>query len=185
MPPTTKTIKSKAVELQRPTSWDEAYLRYPRAYLYISTSVEYSLAFGRIPTESVLPEQVRHVPSLVFGSKLSPRIDAHYISFSDSSGPYLGTDYRINNSTLIFGLELVPGANRNMKALMDKETGPPPLEGNHHVDESGSSQHAVYYDSDSTRDSRETNIQPMMMLEETPRVINLDYFDPDPTYPGI
>jgi hypothetical protein len=183
MPVTTKTINSKAVELQRPTSWDEAYLRYPRAYLYISTSVEYSLSFGRMPAESVFPEQVRHVPSLVFGSKLSPRIDTPCIRFSDSSNPYLGTDYSTNDPTLIFGLEPVPGANRNMKALMDKEASPSP-ERNHHVDESGSSQHAESYDSDSTRDSRKSNIQPMMMQDETPRVINLDYFDIDPIYAG-
>lgn len=180
-----KTINSKAVELQRPTSWDEAYLRYPRAYLYISTSVEYSLSFGRMPAESVFPEQVRHVPSLVFGSKLSPRIDAPCIRFSDSSKPYLGTDYSINGRSLIFGLEPVPGANRNMNTLMDKGASPPPPDGHYHVDESGSSQHAESYDSDSTRYSRESNIQPMMMQEETPRVVNLDYFDIDPIYPGI
>lgn len=173
MPVTTKTINSKAVELQRPTSWDEAYLRYPRAYLYI-----YSLSFGR----TIFPEQ----PSLVFGSKLSPRIDEHCIRFSDSSNPYLGTDYSINNPTLIFGLEPVLSANQNMKAWMDKETSLPPPEGNHHVDESGSSQHAESFDSDSTRDNRESNLQPMMMMqEETPRVINLDYFDIDPMYLGI
>lgn len=184
MPVTKKIINSKAVELQRPTSWDEAYLRYPRAYLYISTSVEYSLSFGRMPAESVFPQQVRHVPSLVFGSKFSPRIDEHCIRFSDSSNPYLRTDYSINSPTLIFGLEPVPGANQNMKALIEQEASPPP-EGNHHVDESGSSQHAESYNSDSTRDSRESNLQTMMMQEEIPRVINLDYFDVDPMYLGI
>ncbi|GAM35146.1 hypothetical protein TCE0_017r03242 [Talaromyces pinophilus] len=138
MPVTTKTVNSKDVEPQRPTRWDEAYLRYPRAYLYISTSVEYSLSFGRMPAESVFPEQVRHVPSLVFGSKLSLTIDKHCIRFSDSSNPYLGTDYSTNNQTLVFGLEPVPSANRNMKTLMDKEASPPLPEGNHHADESDS-----------------------------------------------
>lgn len=185
MPATKQTINSKALELQRPTSWDEAYLRYPRAYLYISTSVEYSLSFGRMPAEFVFPEQVRHVPYLVFGSKMSPRIDVPSIRFSDSSNTCLGTDYSINGPTSIFGLEPVLGANRNMKALIDKEPSPPLPEGIYHVDESGPSQHAESYDSDSTRDRRESNIQPMIMQEETSRVINLDYFDIYPIYPGI
>lgn len=184
MPASKQTLNSKAVELQRPTSWDEAYLRYPRAYLYISASVEYSLSLGRIPAESVFPEQVRHVPSLVFGSKLSPTIDVP-LRLSDSSNPYLGTDYSINDSTLIFGLEPVAGANRNMKALMDKEPDPPLFGGIHQVDKSGSSQHAESCDSDSTRESIESNIQPRRTQEEIPQVINLDYFDIDPSYQGI
>lgn len=138
-----------------------------------------------MPAESVFPEQVRHVPSLVFGSKLSPKIDVPPIKFSDSSTPYLATDYSINDSTLIFGLEPVPSANQNMKALMDKEPNPPLFGGVHQVDKSGSSQHVASYDSDSTEDSIESNIQPRKMTEKTPRVVNLDYFDIDPSYPGI
>jgi hypothetical protein len=109
-------------------------------------------------------------------------MDSPYIRFSDCSNPYLGTGYSINDPTLIFGLEPVAGKNRSLKALMDKEASPP-FESNRHVDKTGSPQHAESYDSDSTRDSRESNTQPMIQ-DEMPRVTNLDYFDIDPMYPG-
>ncbi|KAL2813884.1 hypothetical protein BJX63DRAFT_421078 [Aspergillus granulosus] len=54
----------------RANTWHEAFLRYPRAYLLISTSVDYSLAVGRLPYDSALPELVRCIPPIGFGIRL-------------------------------------------------------------------------------------------------------------------
>lgn len=75
MPSASQIARSNPKEINRPTTWNEAFLCYPRAYLYISTSVEYSFSFGRIPSESLLPDQVRHVPSLIFGSQIPLTVD--------------------------------------------------------------------------------------------------------------
>ena len=48
----------------RATSWLDAFVVWPRAYLLISTSVDYSLAVGRLPCDSALPELVRHIPAM-------------------------------------------------------------------------------------------------------------------------
>lgn len=48
----------------RPTSWQDAFIRCPRAYLLISTSVDFSLSIGRLPSASGLPEIVRDLPSI-------------------------------------------------------------------------------------------------------------------------
>ncbi|KAL3469751.1 hypothetical protein BJX99DRAFT_267911 [Aspergillus californicus] len=54
----------------RVNTWHDAFLRYPRAYLLISTSVDYSLAVGRLPYDSALPELVRCIPSTGIGIRL-------------------------------------------------------------------------------------------------------------------
>jgi hypothetical protein len=68
----------------RPTSWQEAFVRCPRAYLLISTSVDYSLAVGRLPTASCLPDIVRHVPAMGFIRRLPWTSD---IPFSQIESP--------------------------------------------------------------------------------------------------
>jgi hypothetical protein len=50
--------------LGRATSWVDAFTLWPRAYLLISTSVDYSLQVGRLPYENALPELVRHIPAM-------------------------------------------------------------------------------------------------------------------------
>jgi hypothetical protein len=45
----------------RAKSWLDAFLSCPRAYLLISTSVDYSLAVGRLPCGDSLPISVRHL----------------------------------------------------------------------------------------------------------------------------
>lgn len=47
----------------RAKSWSDAFLSCPRAYLLISTSVDYSLAVGRLPCHDSLPLSVRQLPS--------------------------------------------------------------------------------------------------------------------------
>ncbi|KAF9891856.1 hypothetical protein FE257_003341 [Aspergillus nanangensis] len=54
----------------RANSWFDAFLRYPRAYLLISTSVDYSLSVGRLPYDSALPELVRCIPPIGIGIRL-------------------------------------------------------------------------------------------------------------------
>ncbi|CAG8890329.1 unnamed protein product [Penicillium egyptiacum] len=48
----------------RPTSWQDAFIRCPRAYLLISTSVDYAMSTGDLPSASVLPEIVRDLPAM-------------------------------------------------------------------------------------------------------------------------
>ncbi|PLN86931.1 hypothetical protein BDW42DRAFT_189845 [Aspergillus taichungensis] len=55
---------------RRAASWHEAFLRHPRAYLLISTSVDYSLSVGRLPYDSALPELVRCIPPIGIGIRL-------------------------------------------------------------------------------------------------------------------
>lgn len=40
------------------TSWHDAFLRYPRAYLLISTTVDHFMSVGRLPHDSSLPDLV-------------------------------------------------------------------------------------------------------------------------------
>ncbi|KAL2838313.1 hypothetical protein BJX68DRAFT_259267 [Aspergillus pseudodeflectus] len=79
----------------RANTWHEAFLRYPRAYLLISTSVDYSLAVGRLPYDSALPELVRCIPPIGFGIRLpwtintpQPEVSVRRLLRNDSL-PYL------------------------------------------------------------------------------------------------
>lgn len=48
----------------RAKSWLDAFFRCPRAYLLISTSVDYSLSVGRLPYDTSLPALVRDIPAM-------------------------------------------------------------------------------------------------------------------------
>ncbi|KAJ5718949.1 hypothetical protein N7493_007404 [Penicillium malachiteum] len=56
--------RARAVESSRATNWLEAYMRCPRAYLLISTCVDYSLSVGRLPGGNTLPSLVREIASM-------------------------------------------------------------------------------------------------------------------------
>ena len=56
--------KQSPKPMGRATSWLDAFVVWPRAYLLISTSVDYSLAVGRLPCDTALPELVRHIPAM-------------------------------------------------------------------------------------------------------------------------
>jgi hypothetical protein len=58
------TSLSMSFKPNKPTSWQDAFIRCPRAYLLISTCVDYSLAIGRLPSASGLPEIVRDLPAM-------------------------------------------------------------------------------------------------------------------------
>jgi hypothetical protein len=55
---------SGSAESGQPKSWRDAFIRCPRAYLLISTTVDYSLSFGRLPLAHDLPEFVRNIPAM-------------------------------------------------------------------------------------------------------------------------
>ncbi|RMJ23671.1 hypothetical protein PHISP_05459 [Aspergillus sp. HF37] len=60
----TETQQPGSRALGRATSWVDAFTLWPRAYLLISKSVDYSLQVGRLPYENALPELVRHIPAM-------------------------------------------------------------------------------------------------------------------------
>ncbi|KAJ5087919.1 hypothetical protein N7456_011535 [Penicillium angulare] len=51
----------------RVKGWVEAFLKYPRAYLSISTCIDYSLAMGRLPRDELLPPLIRDTMPLILG----------------------------------------------------------------------------------------------------------------------
>lgn len=59
----------------RAKCWLDAFLRCPRAYLLISTSVDYSLAVGRLPYDTSLPALVRDIPAMGAITQLPWTID--------------------------------------------------------------------------------------------------------------
>lgn len=69
----------------RAKSWLDAFLRCPRAYLLISTSVDYSLAVGRLPYDTSLPALVRDIPAMGAITQLPWTIDS---SLSRVTSPF-------------------------------------------------------------------------------------------------
>ncbi|KAJ5502785.1 Transcription factor [Penicillium fimorum] len=65
----------------RPISWQDAFVRCPRAYLLISTSVDYTMAIGNLPSANALPEIVRDLPAIGVITRLPWTSE---ISFSQS-----------------------------------------------------------------------------------------------------
>lgn len=61
----------------RATNWVDAFTLWPRAYLLISTSVDYSLQVGRLPYDNALPELVRHIPAMGAVPRLPWSIDVN------------------------------------------------------------------------------------------------------------
>lgn len=182
MPANTKTPKSKDLNLRRPTSWDEAYLRYPRAYLYISTSMEYSLSFGRLFDEALLPEQVRHVRSIVFGPELSPTIGAPHGELSKPADSRLETDWHIKDKeddALILGLEpitVLPQTGRTSKDEDERFC----AQDNQAINKQTSTPDSC--DSDPT--ITELNIDGFQDDDQSYDSMNLDYYDLNPAFAG-
>lgn len=78
----------------RAKSWLDAFFRCPRAYLLISTSVDYSLSVGRLPYDTSLPALVRDIPAMGSITQLPWTIDTSltrgtslYESRGGASGP--------------------------------------------------------------------------------------------------
>ncbi|KAL4977178.1 hypothetical protein BDW66DRAFT_165918 [Aspergillus desertorum] len=110
----------------RANTWHEAFLRFPRAYLLISTSVDYSLAVGRLPYDNALPELVRCIPPIGMGIRLpwtidgaTMRVDMPMKMDTTRTGglPYLhaGT----SESTLAVGAEQSNDHDHDVRTLPD------------------------------------------------------------------
>lgn len=56
----------------RVKSWVDAFLKYPRAYLLLSTCIDRSLATGRLPRDDALPSLVRSTLWVVLGHPQLP-----------------------------------------------------------------------------------------------------------------
>ncbi|KAL4747225.1 hypothetical protein BDW72DRAFT_209735 [Aspergillus terricola var. indicus] len=94
---------------RRANTWHEAFLRFPRAYLLISTSVDYSLAVGRLPYDNALPELVRCIPPIGMAIRLpwtiedaTPRMKMpiEMNSTRRGSSPYIQAGTPGNTTTL-------------------------------------------------------------------------------------
>jgi hypothetical protein len=51
---------------RRIRSWAEGFVEYPLAYLCISATVDYSMAYAILPSENCLPPMLRHVTTVIF-----------------------------------------------------------------------------------------------------------------------
>jgi hypothetical protein len=78
--------ESMSPKPNRSTSWQDAFIRCPRAYLLISACVDYSLEIGRLPSASGLPEIVRDLPAMGVIARLPWTSD---IPSSDSASSLL------------------------------------------------------------------------------------------------
>lgn len=61
----------------RAKSWLDAFIRYPRAYLFISTSVDHCLSVGRMPYGNALPALVRDIPAMGSMTQIPRKIDPY------------------------------------------------------------------------------------------------------------
>lgn len=94
---------------RRARGWCDVFRCCPRAYLLISTSVDYSLAVGRLPYDSSLPTLVRRIPGAITrlpwtvgtswpeAASLNAREQQQQGDMSSSS-PASGTDNRSTDS---------------------------------------------------------------------------------------
>ncbi|KAJ5787874.1 hypothetical protein N7457_002864 [Penicillium paradoxum] len=55
---------SISFKFDQPTNWQDAFIQCPRAYLLISTSVDYNLSIGRLPSASCIPDIIRDLPCI-------------------------------------------------------------------------------------------------------------------------
>lgn len=76
---------------KRAISWLDAFILWPRAYLLISTSVDYSLAVGRLPYINALPKLVRHIPAMgaVFTLPWAINVNVHPVDRRMQSSSFL------------------------------------------------------------------------------------------------
>ncbi|KAL2818058.1 hypothetical protein BJX63DRAFT_384469 [Aspergillus granulosus] len=71
----------------RLANWPDVWLCYPRAYLLISTSVDYSLSVGRLPHDNDIPEFLLNTPPDTPKVRLPWMTKTDLINPSDVSGP--------------------------------------------------------------------------------------------------
>ncbi|KAL4885413.1 hypothetical protein BJY04DRAFT_230958 [Aspergillus karnatakaensis] len=71
----------------RLANWVDVFLCYPRAYLLISTSVDYSLSIGRLPHDNDIPEFLLKTPPDAPKVRLPWMTKTDLINPSDAAGP--------------------------------------------------------------------------------------------------
>ncbi|KAL4914577.1 hypothetical protein BDW62DRAFT_219990 [Aspergillus aurantiobrunneus] len=71
----------------RLTNWVDVFVYYPRAYLLISTSVDYSLSIGRLPHDNDIPEFLRSASSNTPRVRLPWMTKTDLINPSEGAGP--------------------------------------------------------------------------------------------------
>ncbi|KAH8699232.1 hypothetical protein BGW36DRAFT_358735 [Talaromyces proteolyticus] len=184
-----KSILRRSSFKPRATTWNEAYLRYPRAYLYISKSVEYGLSLGRLPNETALPEQVRHVPSIVLGTRVpwtlvsSPTNSA---LIGHSQNDILGLE--TNEMDLVFGLHPITDDEYSHLNGNDDTNAPCKDESHNPQNELGileTNEKDLRSEDDNCAISRSLLKSPAKKKRHTASLqVNLDYFDADPRVQG-
>lgn len=77
----------------RVKSWHDAFLRHTRAYLLISTTVDYFMSVGQLPQNNILSQLVCSMPP--FGNIQLPwSLGQHQLSCQTDTKPYSGPDKR-------------------------------------------------------------------------------------------
>ncbi|KAL4959274.1 Zn(II)2Cys6 transcription factor [Aspergillus stella-maris] len=71
----------------RLTDWVDVFIHYPRAYLLISTSVDYSLSIGRLPHDNDIPEFIRDGSPGTSSVKLPWMTETALVNPSDATEP--------------------------------------------------------------------------------------------------
>ncbi|KAL4789285.1 hypothetical protein BDV19DRAFT_397190 [Aspergillus venezuelensis] len=71
----------------RLTDWVDVFICYPRAYLLISTSVDYSLSIGRLPHDNDIPEFIRDGSPGTCSVKLPWMTKTDLVNPSDATEP--------------------------------------------------------------------------------------------------
>lgn len=132
--------------------------------------MEYSLSVGRLPTEIALPEQVRHVPSIVLGTRLPWTISSPPARHSLTEKPHEET--RLNaekDSEVVFGLDPIL-EEQSLAEIWERQNihednGPPSV-----LENCNPSSLGLPCDKENQYDARGN--------------INLDYFDVKPVLGG-
>lgn len=147
----------------RPNNWQEAFVCCPRAYLLISTSVDYSLAMGRLPYAENLPDIVRDlpvlgvIPRLPWTSRIPQHLHHPSVQSSDCTEESHSNDGKLKR--IVKQDDARPQSNQ-----VDSPSFLSPA-GSHTVSSSLTDDQSRYTNVEASQSSRPTHI------------INLDYMD--------
>ncbi|OGM44533.1 hypothetical protein ABOM_006768 [Aspergillus bombycis] len=99
----------KALEEDKHASgWFDLFIRYPRIYLLIAASTDYSLSSGRLPHENALPEVLRSVASGFLGFQL-PWVTKASLDETEQKAQKMCDRHRKNNAVDFIGPRAQPG----------------------------------------------------------------------------
>ncbi|KAL4808628.1 hypothetical protein BDV18DRAFT_167664 [Aspergillus unguis] len=115
-PPRSGIPATDLPDSRRASDWHEAFLRFPRAYLLISTSVDYSLSVGRLPYDNALPELVRSIPPIGMGIRLPWTIQGG----GGVGNPLVDFPGRVASVESVGGVNAVQGALQEGDETLDE-----------------------------------------------------------------